>query len=97
MKITPAHDPNDYDVGKRQQLPMINILNPDGTLNDNAGPYKGLTIEEGPRRAWSPTSKQLGLLERRRGSRDRPAALRPQQDADRAVPGRSVVREDERS
>jgi valyl-tRNA synthetase len=34
VKITPAHDPNDYDVGKRQKLPMINILNPDGTLND---------------------------------------------------------------
>lgn len=44
VKITPAHDPNDYDVGKRQSLPMINILNADGTLNDNAGPYRGLTI-----------------------------------------------------
>jgi valyl-tRNA synthetase len=44
VKITPAHDPNDYEVGKRQQLPMINILNPDGTLNANAGPYQGLKI-----------------------------------------------------
>ena len=44
VKITPAHDPNDYDVGKRQKLPMVNILNPDGTLNANAGPYQGLTI-----------------------------------------------------
>ena len=44
VKITPAHDPNDYEVGKRQNLPMINILNPDGTLNANAGPYQGLTI-----------------------------------------------------
>jgi valyl-tRNA synthetase len=43
VKITPAHDPNDYDVGRRQQLPMINILNPDGTLNAAAGPYEGLT------------------------------------------------------
>ena len=41
VKITPAHDPNDYEVGRRQKLPMINILNPDGTLNDNAGPYQG--------------------------------------------------------
>ncbi len=42
VKITPAHDPNDYEVGKRQSLPMINILNPDGTLNEHAGAYQGL-------------------------------------------------------
>ena len=34
VKITPAHDPNDYEVGLRQNLPMINILNLDGTLNE---------------------------------------------------------------
>ena len=44
VKITPAHDPNDYEVGKRQQLPMINILNGDGTLNENAGPYAKLKM-----------------------------------------------------
>jgi valyl-tRNA synthetase len=44
VKVTPAHDPNDYDVGLRQQLPMINILNPDGTLNASAGPYAGLSM-----------------------------------------------------
>src|SRR3954469_23593563 len=44
VKITPAHDPNDYLVGQRQKLPMINILNPDGTLNAEAGKYQGLTI-----------------------------------------------------
>ena len=46
VKITPAHDPNDYQVGLRQSLPMINILNPDGTLNAQAGPYEGLTIRD---------------------------------------------------
>jgi len=46
VKITPAHDPNDYDVGRRQSLPMVNILNPDGTLNAEAGPYAGLTIKK---------------------------------------------------
>lgn len=46
VKITPAHDPNDYEVGLRCELEMINILNPDGTLNDVAGPYKGLTIPQ---------------------------------------------------
>jgi valyl-tRNA synthetase len=44
VKITPAHDANDYDVGKRQDLPMVNILNPNGTLNANAGPYQGLVM-----------------------------------------------------
>ncbi|MDR1142151.1 MAG: valine--tRNA ligase [Planctomycetaceae bacterium] len=46
VKITPAHDPNDYEVGKRQELPMINILNKNGTLNENAGKYAGLTIKQ---------------------------------------------------
>ena len=46
VKITPAHDPNDYEVGLRQKLPMINILNPDGTLNDQAGPYAGHKVLE---------------------------------------------------
>ena len=46
VKITPAHDPNDYQVGLRKSLEMINILNSDGTLNAQAGPYQGLTIRD---------------------------------------------------
>ena len=43
VKITPAHDPNDYDVGVRHGLEFINILNDDGTLNGNAGEkFKGM-------------------------------------------------------
>ncbi|MCL2351379.1 MAG: valine--tRNA ligase, partial [Firmicutes bacterium] len=42
VKITPGHDPNDFEVGLRHSLPVINILNDDGTLNANAGPYEGL-------------------------------------------------------
>ncbi|MFH0767986.1 MAG: valine--tRNA ligase, partial [Chloroflexota bacterium] len=42
VKITPAHDPVDFDVAQRQGLPLINILNPDTTMNENAGPYVGL-------------------------------------------------------
>src|SRR5262245_171635 len=42
VKVTPAHDPNDYACGQRNKLNQINILNPDGTLNDNAGRWKGL-------------------------------------------------------
>jgi valyl-tRNA synthetase len=41
VKVTPAHDPNDYACGQRNKLPLINILNPDGTLNENAGEWKG--------------------------------------------------------
>lgn len=42
VKITPAHDPNDYEVGIRHNLEFINILNDDGTFNENAGEYKGM-------------------------------------------------------
>jgi valyl-tRNA synthetase len=47
VKITPAHDPNDYQVGKRNNLEIINILNPDGTLNDNCPEkYRGMTCQK---------------------------------------------------
>jgi len=42
VKITPSHDPVDFDVAGRQGLPLINILNSDATMNENAGPYVGL-------------------------------------------------------
>lgn len=42
VKITPAHDPNDFEVGERHNLPKINILNDDGTINENGGQFKGL-------------------------------------------------------
>jgi valyl-tRNA synthetase len=41
VKITPAHDPNDFAIGKRHNLEFVNILNDDGTMNHNAGPFKG--------------------------------------------------------
>ena len=42
VKVTPAHDPNDYQAGLRNKLPMINLLNPDGTYNESAGKYAGI-------------------------------------------------------
>jgi len=42
VKITPAHDPVDFEVAQRQGLPLINILNADVTMNGNAGPYEGM-------------------------------------------------------
>ena len=41
VKVTPAHDPNDFEMGKRHNLPLINIMNKDGTLNENAGEFQG--------------------------------------------------------
>ena len=61
VKITPAHDPNDYEVGLRQRLPMINILNLDGTLNENAGPYAGYDVQEARVRVVADLEK-AGLL-----------------------------------
>ncbi len=47
VKITPGHDFNDFEVGKRHKLPLINILNKDGTLNDSVpAPYRGLSTAE---------------------------------------------------
>ncbi len=46
VKITPGHDFNDFEVGKRQSLERINILNEDGSLNENCGAYAGLTVAQ---------------------------------------------------
>ncbi len=43
VKITPAHDPNDFEVGRRHDLPIINIMNEDGSINENGGKYAGLS------------------------------------------------------
>lgn len=42
VKITPAHDPNDFEVGNRHDLPRVNVMNDDGTMNDLAGKYAGM-------------------------------------------------------
>ena len=46
VKVTPAHDPNDYACGLRNDLPMINILNPTGTINENGGKFADLSVAE---------------------------------------------------
>jgi valyl-tRNA synthetase len=63
VKITPAHDPNDYEVGLRRNLPMINILNLDGTLNAEAGPYQGQIVMEARKNVAADLEK-LGLMEK---------------------------------
>jgi valyl-tRNA synthetase len=62
VKITPAHDANDHEVGQRHQLPMINILEADGTLNANAGDYAGLTVKVARQQVVA-NLDQAGLLD----------------------------------
>ncbi len=61
VKITPAHDPNDFEVGKRHGLPEINILNDDATVNANGGKYEGMDRYEA-RKAIVKDLEELGLL-----------------------------------
>ncbi len=62
VKITPAHDFNDFEVGKRHNLPMINILNSNATLNENT-PYAGMTTQEARVKTIEELEK-LGLMEK---------------------------------
>ncbi|MCS7159119.1 MAG: valine--tRNA ligase, partial [Gemmatales bacterium] len=71
VKVTPAHDFRDYECGLRHGLPKINILNPDGTINENGGRYAGLDRYEARRRVVE-DMQQLGLLE---SVEDRPIEL----------------------
>lgn len=63
VKITPAHDPNDYRMGIDHDLPMINIMTKDGRINENGGPFKGMTRAEA-RTAVVKQMKERGLLEK---------------------------------
>jgi valyl-tRNA synthetase len=61
VKITPAHDPVDFEVAQRRGLPLVNIMNPDATMNENAGPYAGLDRSR-CRQAILDDLKREGLL-----------------------------------
>ena len=61
VKITPAHDPNDYEIGIRHALDMVNIMNPDGTINENGGEFVGLSMENARKKIVA-SLDALGLL-----------------------------------
>ena len=61
VKITPAHDPNDYEVAKRCDLPLLNIMNSDGTLNENGGPFAGMSMSRARDKVVA-RMEDLGLL-----------------------------------
>lgn len=58
VKITPAHDFNDYQIGVRHKLPMINILNKNGTLNESAEQYQGFKVQEARKRVIEDLKKE---------------------------------------
>ena len=60
VKITPAHDPNDFEVGKRHNLPEINIMNDDATINEKGGKYAGMDRYEA-RKAMVKDLEEQGL------------------------------------
>lgn len=63
LKVTPAHDFNDYAIGERHSLPLINIMNRDATLNENAGQYAGMERFEAREKLWADMAA-LGMTER---------------------------------
>jgi valyl-tRNA synthetase len=68
LKITPGHDPTDFEIGRDHDLPVLTVLGPDGRLNEAAGELAGLTQEEADERvlAWL---REHGRLERRESYR----------------------------
>ncbi len=63
LKVTPAHDENDFQIGKKHDLETVNIMNPDGTINANGGPYEGLDRFEARKKIVADLEAQ-GLLEK---------------------------------
>ena len=63
VKITPAHDPNDFEVGRRHNLPVIRVMNDDGTMNENAGEFAGLDRYEA-RKQIVARLKEMGILQK---------------------------------
>ena len=61
LKITPGHDPHDYEIGVRHHLELINIMNKDATLNENAGPYAGMDRFVARKAIWA-DMKEAGLV-----------------------------------
>ncbi|MEM7111020.1 MAG: valine--tRNA ligase [Chloroflexota bacterium] len=53
LKVTPGHDPNDFEIGQRHDLPIVNVMNKDATMNENAGDYAGLDRFECRKKLWA--------------------------------------------
>ena len=91
LKVTPGHDQTDFEIGERHGLEIINVMNPDGTLNENGGPYAGMDRFEARKRdRRRPQGRRASLLRKSLPPLGRP--LRPLRHRRRAADERAVVR-----
>ena len=91
VKVTPGHDPNDYQAGLRNDLPTIDLMRPDGTFNEAAGPYAGLDRYVVPS-AWSRISSSKGCWNawtRMCCGKDTPIVPRPRSNRSGPINGSS--------
>jgi valyl-tRNA synthetase len=72
VKVTPGHDPTDFEIGQRHNLPIINVMNKDATMNEEAGPYVGVDRYEA-RATIRPSSRSAATTAERASSRSSPA------------------------
>ena len=59
LKITPGHDPTDFEIGQAAGLPSINLLHDDGALNANGGKYEGMYRDEARKAIWADLEVRL--------------------------------------
>ncbi len=93
VKVTPAHDPNDFALGERHHLPSINVMDDTAQINENGGPYAGLDRYVARKRIVEDLDR-AGPPGRRQGPRPQRRPLRPLQDRRRAAPFHAMVRQD---
>ena len=95
VKVTPAHDPNDYQMGRTHRLPLINIMTPDGRINENGGRFAGLSMAEA-RQAVVESLKSEGWLEKIEPHVHRVGVSYRSKANDRTLPFQAVVRQNGR-
>ena len=57
LKVTPGHDPNDFEIGRKHRLPIVTVMNKDATMNEAAGPYAGMDRFEARKKLWADMDK----------------------------------------
>ena len=94
LKITPGHDPNDYEIAQRHNLPIISSWTQDAKINENGGPYTGLDRFEARKKLWA-DMKAAGLAIKTEPYHDHHAALAARRRDRRADDLHAVVRDDQ--
>ncbi len=93
LKITPGHDPNDYEIGQRHDLPVLSMLDREARVNENGGPYAGLDRFECRKKLWA-DMQAAGLVIKERALHAQRAALAARRRDRRADDLHPVVRQD---